>query len=275
MTMFFKNYFNIPKCNTLIPFITFHYFFSYFLIFWFSHQVTSNTLWPHELQHARLACPSLFLGVCSNSCPLNQWCHLTVSSSVTPLLLLHSIFPNIRIFSSALALCLRCPRIGDSASASASVLPMNIHGWFPLGLTDLASLLSKGLSRVSSNTGSKTSILWQSAFTVVQLLHLHITTGKNKALVTWIFVGKMMTLLFNTLSRFTITFLPRSKCLFISWLQLLSTVFLEPKKIKSVTVSTFSHLFAMKWWDLMPWSSFFECWGFCVLFVWFFLNVNF
>ena len=129
-------------------------------------------------------------------------------------------------------------RIG--ASASTSVLPMSIHGWFPLGLTDLVSLLSKGLSRVFCNTSSKTSILWQSAFIVVQLSHLHMTTGKTIALVTWTFTGKMMTLLFNTASRFTITFLPRSKCLFISWLQLLSTVFLEPKKIKSVTVSIVS-----------------------------------
>ena len=91
-------------------------------------------------------------------------------------------------------------RIG--ASASTSVLPMNIHGLFPLGLTFLVSLLSKGLSRVFSNTSSKTSILWQSAFIVVQLSHLHMATGKTIALVTWTFVGKMATLLCNTVSRF-------------------------------------------------------------------------
>ena len=150
MTMFFKNYFNIPKCNTLIPFITFHYFFSYFLIFWFSHQVTSNTLWPHELQHARLACPSLFLGVCSNSCPLSWWCHSTLSFSVAPFSSCPQSFPAWGSFPMTQLF----PSGGQStgASASASVLPMNIHGWFPLWLTDLISLLSMGFLRFFFST---------------------------------------------------------------------------------------------------------------------------
>ena len=101
-------------------------------------------------------------------------------------------------------------------SASASVLPVNIQDWFPLGLTGLISLQSKGLSRVFSS--SKASILQRSAFFTVQLSHPSMTTGKTIALTRWTFVGKVMSLLFNMLSRFVIAFLPRSKHLLISWL---------------------------------------------------------
>ena len=98
--------------------------------------------------------------------------------------------------------------------ASASVLPMNIQDWFRLGLTGLISLLSKGLSRVFSNTASsKASILWCLVFFIVQLSHSYLTTGKTIPLSRWTFVGKVMSLLFNTLSRFVIAFLPRRKCL--------------------------------------------------------------
>ena len=93
---------------------------------------------------------------------------------------------------------------------------------------------------------SKASILQRSAFFMVQLSHPYMTTGKTIALTIWMFVGKVMSLLFNTLSRFVIAFLPRSKHLLISWLRLPSAVILEPKKTKSVTVSIVSHLFAMK-----------------------------
>ena len=96
---------------------------------------------------------------------------------------------------------------------------------------------------------------------MVQLSRLYITTGKTIALTIQNFVSKIMSLLFNMLSRFVIAFLPRSKCLLISWVQSPSAVILEPHKIKSVTVSIFPHLFAMKWWDWMPWSLFFECWS--------------
>ena len=92
----------------------------------------------------------------------------------------------------------------------------------------------------------KALILQCSAFFMVQISHLYMTTGKTIALIIWNFVGKVRSLLFNMLSRFIITFLPWSKHLLISWLQSPSTVILEPKKIKSVTVSTFPHLFAMK-----------------------------
>ena len=89
---------------------------------------------------------------------------------------------------------------------------------------------------------------------MVQLSQPYMTTGKTTALTRWTFISKVMSLLFNMLSKLVITFLPRSKHLLISWLQSPSAVILEPKKIKSVAVSIVSHLFAMKWWDKMPWS---------------------
>ena len=109
-------------------------------------------------------------------------------------------------------------RIG--ASASASVLPMNIQCRFLLGLTGLISLLSKGFSRVFSSYHSlKTSVLQHSAFFMVQLSHSYMTTGKTIALTIWIFVSKVMSLLFSILSRVFIAFLPRRKHLLILWLQ--------------------------------------------------------
>ena len=105
---------------------------------------------------------------------------------------------------------------------------------------------------------SKESVLWSSAFFIVQLSYPYMTTGKTIALIIWIFVSQVMSLLLNVLSRFVIAFLPRSKCLLISWLQSPSAVILEPQKIKSVTVSTFppSTCHPMKWWDQMPYLSF-------------------
>ena len=125
-------------------------------------------------------------------------------------------------------------------STSASVLPVNIQGWFPLGLTSLISLQSKGLSSFLQHHSLKASILGLSAFFMAQLSHLYMTTGKTIALARQTFVGKVMSLLFNILSRFVIAFIPRSKSLLISWLQLPFAVILQSKKIKSVTVSTVS-----------------------------------
>ena len=134
-----------------------------------------------------------------------------------PLLLLPSIFPSIRVFSNESILCIRWPSIG--VSASASVLPMNIQDWFPWGLTGLISLQSKGLSRVFSNNHiSKPSVLRCSAFFMVQLSHPYMATGKIIALTRPIFVGKVMSLLLNMLSRLVITFLPRRKTLFFQCL---------------------------------------------------------
>ena len=123
------------------------------------------------------------------------------------------------------------------ASASTSVLPMNIQDWFPSGWTGWISLQFKGLSMVFYNCGLKTSVLQSSAYFIVQLSHPYITTGKNITLTRWTFVGKVMSLLFNMLSRLVIDFVPRNKCLLISWLQSRSAVILEPPKIKYLTVS--------------------------------------
>ena len=150
----------------------------------------SNSLQPHELQHARLSCPSLSPRVCPNSCPLSQWCHPTVSSVVTTFLLMPSIFPSIRVFSNESALCIRWP--STETSASASVLPMNIQGWFPLGLTGLISLQFKGLSSVFSNTTvQKHQFFWKkhSAFFIIQLSHPYMTTRKTRALTILTFVS--------------------------------------------------------------------------------------
>ena len=126
-----------------------------------------------------------------------------------PLLLLSSIFPSFRVFSNKSSLHITCQSIG----ASVSLLLGNIQNWFPLGLTGWISLLSKGLSRVFSNTtntSSKSSVLLHAAFLMVQLSHQCMTTGKAITLTRWTFVGKIMSLLFNTLSRLVIAFLPRS-----------------------------------------------------------------
>ena len=217
----------------------------------FSCSVVSNSLWPRGLQHARLPCPSLTPGAYSNSCPWNRWCHPTISSSVVPFssclqsFLASEFFPKSQFFASG----------GRSigVSASASVLSMNIQDWFSLELTGLISLQSKGLSKIFQHHNSKSSVLWCSAFFMAQLSHPYMTTGKTIASTIQTFVNKMMLLLFHMLSRLVIAFLPRSKCLLISWLQ--SAVILEPKKIKSVTDSTFPpNLFATMWWDWLPWS---------------------
>ena len=123
-------------------------------------------------------------------------------------------------------------------SAKASALPMNIQDWFPLGWTGWISLQSKGLSSLLQHHSSKASVLWHSAFFMVQLSHPYMTPGKTIALTRWTFVSKGMALLFNMLSRLVITFLLRSKHLLISWLQSPSAVISEPPKIKSATVYT-------------------------------------
>ena len=115
-----------------------------------SHSVTSNSLQPHGLLLARLPSPSLSPGVCSDSCPLNPWCHPTISSSVAPFSSCLQSFPASGSFPVSWLFTSGGQSIGTSALAS--VLPMNIQGWFPLGLIGLISLLSKGLSRVFSST---------------------------------------------------------------------------------------------------------------------------
>ena len=162
-----------------------------------------------------------------------------------PLRLLPSIFPNVGVFSNETALRIRWPKYW---SFSFNVCPSNEHPGlisFRMGWLDLLAVQGT-LKRLLQHHSSKASILRSSAFFIVQLSHPYMTTGKTIALTRWIFVGKVVSLLFNMLSRLVITFLPRSKHLLISWLQSPSAVILEPKKIKSATVSTVSHLFAMK-----------------------------
>ena len=196
-----------------------------------------ESLRPHGLQHARLPCPSSTPRAYSNSCPLSWWCHPTISSSVVSFSFLQS-FPALGSFQMSQFFPWGGQRIG--VSASASVLPMNIQNRFPLGWTCWISLQSKGLKSLFQHHSSKASILWCSAFFIVQLSHPYMTFGKAIALTRWTFVGKVMSLLFNMLSRLVIPFLPRSKRLLISWLQSQSAVILEPPKIKSVTLSTVS-----------------------------------
>ena len=196
----------------------------------FSHSVVSYSLLPHGLQHSRLPCPTPTPGACLNSCPSSRWCHPTISSSVIPFSSCLQSFPASGSFPVSQFFASGSQSIG--VSASASVLPMNIQDWFPLGLTGLISLQSKGLLRVFSNT-----TVQKHQFFCAQLSHPYMTTGKTIALTRRTFVGIVMSLLFNMLSRLVIAFLPRSKCLLISWWQSPSAVILEPKKIKSVTVS--------------------------------------
>ena len=176
-----------------------------------------------------------------------QWCHPTISSSVVPFSHLQS-FPASGSFQISQLFTSGSQNIG--VSASTSVLPMNIQDWFKIHWLDL--LVVQGtLKSLLQQHNSKASVPRHSAFFIVQLSHPYMTTGKTIALTRQTFVGKVMSLLFNMPSRLSITFLPRSKHLLISWLQSPSAVILKPPKIKSDTVSpSICH----KWWDQMPWS---------------------
>ena len=140
-------------------------------------------------------------------------------------------------------------------SALASILTVSNQGWFPLGWTGLISLQSKGLLSLLQHHSSKASILQCSAYFMVQVSHPYMTTGKTIALTIWTFVGKVMFLLLNVLTRFVIAFLSMSKHLLISWLQSPSTVILEPKIIQSATVSMGSDAMTFILWMLSFSSS--------------------
>ena len=156
-----------------------------------------------------------------------------------PLLLLPPIPPSIGVFSNESTLCMRWPKYW---SFIFSISPSNEHPGLICYRMDWLDLLAvQGtLKSLLQHHSSKASILQRSAFFTVQLLHPYMTTGKPIALTRWTFVGKVMSLLLNILSRLVLTFLPRCKHLLISWLQSPSAVILEPKKIKSDTVSTVS-----------------------------------
>ena len=156
-----------------------------------------------------------------------------------PLLLLPSIFPSIRVFSSESALRIRWPMYW---SLSFNISPSSAHPGlisFRMDWLDLLAVQGTLKNHVQHHS-SKTSVLWLSAFFIVQLSHPYMTTGKTIDLTRQTFVGKVMSLIFNMLSRLVMTFLPRSKHLLISMLQSPSAVILEPPEIKSATVSPFA-----------------------------------
>ena len=180
----------------------------------------SDSLQPHELHHARPPCPSPAPGVHPNPCPLSRWCHPTILSSVIPFSSCPQFFPASGSFP-----------ISQLFAWGSQISPFNEHpelisfrmDW--LGLLETQGTLKSLLQHHSS----KASILQRSAFFVVQLSHPYMTTGKTIALTRWTFVGKVMSLLFNMLSRLVVTSLPRSKRLLISWLQSPSAVILDPE----------------------------------------------
>ena len=162
-----------------------------------------------------------------------------------PLLLLPSIFPSIRVFSNESALHIRWPKYW---SFSFNISPSSENPGlisFRMDWLDLHAIQGT-LKSLLQHHSSKASILRNSAFFTVQLSHPYMTTGKTIALTRWTFVGKIMSLLLNMLSRLVITFLPRSKCLLISWLQSPSAVILEPPEINQPLFPLFPHLFDMK-----------------------------
>ena len=166
-------------------------------------------------------------------------CHLILCC---PLLLLPTIPPSIRVFSNESTLHMRWPKYW---SFSFSISPSKEHPGlisFRMDWLDLFAVQGT-LKSLLQHHSSKASVLRRSAFFIVQLSHPYMTTGKTIALTRWTFVGKVMSLLFNMLFRLVITFLPRSKCLLISWLQSPSAVILEPPQN---SLPLFPHLFAMK-----------------------------
>ena len=183
----------VPLLTTLAPPRPFSLSLFLFFLLLFSHLVVSDSLQPHGVQHARLPCPALSPEVYSNSCPLSRWCHPTISSSVTLFPSCPQSFPASRSFPVG---CLFTSG-GESIGASASVPPMNVQGWFPLGLTALIIFLSKGHWRVFSSTTfentnpSALSLLYGPTLTAIHGI------GKTIALTRQTFVNQVMSLLFN------------------------------------------------------------------------------
>ena len=220
-----------------------------------------SRLWKYIIRNSHYT--SLTPRACSNSCSLTWWCYPTISSSVVPFSsYLRSFpasgsFPMSQFFVSG----------GQSIGASASVLPMNIQHWSPLGLTGWISLQFEGLSRVFSNTTVQKHQSFDAQLSLWSNSHIiRMTTGKTIALTRWTFVGKVMSLLFNTLSRLVLAFfMDQASFNFMAVVTICSDFGAPPKKSLSL-FPLFPHLFAMKWWDRMPWSSFFECWVLSQLF---------
>ena len=191
-----------------------------------SGSVMSDFLRPPELQHARPSCPSPSPGACSYSCPLSWWWQPMISSSVVPFSSCLQSFPALGSFLRSQFLHIRWPKYW---SFTFSISPSNEYSglvFFRIDWLDLLAVQGT-LKSLLQHHSSKASILQHSALFIVQLSHPYMTTGKTIALT---FVGKVMSLLFNMLSRLAIVFLLRSKCLLISWLQSPSAVTWELKK---------------------------------------------
>ena len=194
-----------------------------------SRSVMSNSLWPHEMQHARPPCPSPTPGVQTNPCPLSQWYHPTISSSFAPF----SPCPQLFLASGSFTISQFFASGGQSsgASVSTSVLSVNIQDWLDRSGWLVGSLCCPRDSQESSLAPQLESI----SSSVLSLLHGPAPTSVHNcwkiiAFTIWTFVSKMMSLLSNMLSRFVIAFLPRKKCLLILWLQSPSAVILSPRK---------------------------------------------
>ena len=207
---------------------------------------------PMDCNNARLPCLSSTPAACWNSCPSSQWCPPTISSSDVPFSSCLQSFPASGSFSVSQFFASGGQSIG---SFSFSISPSSEYSglisfridWFDLAVQrTLKSLLTPQFKGINSSA--------LSFFFMVQLLHPYMTTGKTIALTRRTFVGKVMSLLFSIQSRFVIAFLPRSKHLLISWLQSSSAVILEPPENSLSVFPLLPHLFAMKWWDWMPWS---------------------
>ena len=191
----------------------------------FSCSVMSDSLWPHGLQHTRLPCPSPTPGVYSNSRPKSRWCHPNISSLSSP-------FPAFSL-SQHQGLFQQVSSLHQVVKVLEFQLQHQSFQWsglisFSMDWLDLLEVQGT-LKSLLQHHSSKVSIFWCSAFFIVHLSHPYMTTGKTIALTMWNFVGKVVSLLFNILSRFVIAFLPRSKRLLISWLQSPSAVILEPQ----------------------------------------------
>ena len=215
----------------------------------FSRSGVSDSLQPHGLQHVRLPCPTQTPRACSNSFPSSQWCHPKISSSVVPF----SSHPQFLPASESFQMI-------SSSQQVAKVLEFQLqHQW--IFLLDLLAVQGTRKSLLQHHS-SKASILWCSAFFIVQLSYPYMTTGKTIALTRRSFVGKVMSPVFNMLSTFITAFLPRSKRLLISWLKSPSAVILEPKKNE---VCHCFHCLPI----YLPWSDRTRCHGLS------FLNVEF
>ena len=200
---------------------------SFLLLFAVQSPIMSNSLQPHELPHARLPCPSLPHGICSNSHPLSQGCHPAISFSVTPF----SFYPQSFASSGSFPISRLCITWPKNWNFSFSISPCNEYSRLISFRFDCFDFLAvQGtLKSLLQPHSSKASILQCSAFLMVQLSHLCMTTGKTIALTIWSFVSKVMSLFFNMLSKFVIAFLSRSQHLLI--------LSLEHKMVKIVTPS--------------------------------------